>query len=879
MKDDFDMLKAYDAKAVEDKIYTTWEKSGYFNPDNLPGDRQGYFSIILPPPNVTGILHMGHAIMLAIQDAMIRFARMNGKKTLWLPGTDHASIATQSKVESIIMNESGKSRHDLGRKVFLDKVNKFAEDSHDTIVGQMKKIGASVDWSREAYTLDNERHEAVNEAFLRMYEDGLIYRGYRVINWDPKGGTTVSDDEVEYEEGTVVLYTFKYSREIPIAISTTRPETKVGDTAIAVHPDDERYQQFIGNEYEIDFAGAKLKIKIIADREVDPEFGTGALGVTPAHSIIDSEIASRHNLPIVQVINKEARMMMTAGALVEGKTTLEAREIIVDWLRTQKLLIDEDEIEHNLSVAQRSGGVIEPLPMDQWFIDVNKKFEFHQSKNNPIKGFDNGQQVTLKILMQHVVRDGQVKIMPERFDKTYFNWIDNLRDWNISRQLWFGHRMPVWYRGDEIYVGKNEPVGDGWEQDSDTLDTWFSSGLWTFSTLGWPNKNSDLKDYHPTNVLETGYDILFFWVARMILMSTYLLGEVPFKTVYLHGLVRDSQGRKMSKSLGNTIDPLKMIESYGADATRLSLLIGSTPGNDMKLSNEKVAGFRNFTNKLWNISRFVFMSVDRVRHIEIVPEPKSLTDKWILGRFSEVIEKVTNHHQKYELSAAGETLRDFTWNEFADWYIEIVKNQKGKDEILLFILENLLKLWHPFMPFVTEEVYKKFAQGSIMVSSWPVVGYKLDDQDRYSFNQMQEIISAIRAVRANYSIGFKTAIDIVIDGELDDSRINIIKNLVNIKNLEAQQNIERPKQSASVVLESMQIYIPLSGIIDINAERKRLEVELNDLKKYLMSLEAKLKNQEFIKNAPDLVVKKEKEKKDQIFERIQKLEQSLSHLL
>ena len=640
------------------------------------------FSIVLPPPNVTGTLHMGHAVMLAIEDIMVRFARMRGKKTLWLPGTDHAAIATSTKVEGIIFKEEGKTRHDLGREEFLRRVNQFAQDSHDTIVGQCRKMGASLDWSREAYTLDAARNHAVNTAFKKMYDDGLIYRGHRVVNWDPVGQTTISDIEIVYKEVEATLYTFKYSKDFPIAISSTRPETKVGDTAVAVHPSDERYAAFIGKTFEnIPFAGTTISITVVADAEVDPAFGTGALGVTPAHSLIDADIATRHKLPMKQVIGADGKMTDAAGSLLAHKTTVEARDAVVAWLNEQGLITSEEKTIQNLATAERSGGVIEPLPMLQWFIDVNKEFE------------RNGKKETLKTLMQDAVNSGKVTIMPDRFNKTYFQWVDNLRDWNISRQLWFGHRVPAWYRKGteetkwtdgtqamEVFVGSEAPEGEGWEQDPDTLDTWFSAGMWTFTTLGWPEQTSDLKTFHPTSVLETGYDILFFWVVRMILMTTYLLDEVPFKTVYLHGLVRDEKGRKMSKSLDNIINPLDMIAAYGADATRLSLVIGSTPGNDTKLSEEKIAGYRNFTNKLWNIARFVLVSLRGAEGDEAITreiaspallarKDMTLADKWILDRLGEVTQRVTQHLEHHEFSAAGELLRDFTWSDFADWYL------------------------------------------------------------------------------------------------------------------------------------------------------------------------------------------------------------------
>ena len=842
MKDDFLMPKTYDPRMVEDEVYALWENAGYFNPDNLPNvdEEAEHFSIVLPPPNVTGTLHMGHAMMIAIEDAMVRFARMQGKKTLWLPGTDHAAIATQSKVEKILKNEENLSRHDLGREAFLEKVRVFAQDSHDTIVNQVRKMGASVDWSREAYTLDDERNNAVNHAFKRMHEDGLIYKGYRVINWDPIGQTTVSDDEVVHKESTAKLYTFRYGEDCPIPIATTRPETKVGDTAIAVHPEG-KWKKYIGETFSVEFAGVKSSLLVIGDEEVDDAFGTGALGVTPAHSQTDYEMAQKNDLKMVQVINEDARMTDDAGDLVAGKTTLEAREIIIAWLQENTLLEKEEEISQNLSVAERTSGTIEPLPKEQWFIDVNKTFSFKNSERVPIEGIESDEEVTLKSLMQHVVESGQIEILPDRFKKTYFHWIDNLRDWNISRQIWFGHRVPVWYKDDEVRIGE-APSEEGWKQDDDTLDTWFSSGLWTFSTLGWPSDQAkDFQNFHPTSVLETGYDILFFWVARMILMSTYLVGEVPFKTVYLHGLVRDEKGRKMSKSLGNAMNPLDMIEEYGADATRLSLLIGATPGNDMKLSEEKVAGFRNFTNKLWNISRFVFASVQQVQIIENV-DADTLADRWILGRLSEVTKEVTDHCEKYEYSLAGEKLRDFTWNEFADWYIEIAKiqnqNQNGSsDSVLLYVLQSILKLWHPFMPFVTEEIYKQFNAGQLIIASWPESQMNLSASDKRHFELLQSIVSGIRNIRANYSIAPNKSVNtIFVHANALQNSEEVLRRLARIDTITWTDEIPVVKQASRFMVGRQQVIIPLEGLIDIDAEKERIHAKITEANTYKESL-------------------------------------------
>ncbi len=848
MQEAKELAKAYDPKDHEDQIYKEWIESGIFNPDTQPNVDSALppFSMVLPPPNVTGTLHMGHAVMLAIEDAMARFARLQGRKTLWLPGTDHASIATESKVEKMMIEKEGTTRHDLGREAFLKRVDQFAQESHDTIVGQMKKMGASVDWSREAFTLDAKRNEAVNEAFKRMFEDGLIYKGHRVVNWDPTGQTTVSDDEVEHKEVNAKLYTFTYSKDFPIAIATTRPETKVGDTAVAVHPEG-KWKEYIGQTFEIaDFAGKALTIKVVGDEHVEEAFGTGALGVTPAHSVTDDEIARTHTLPSITVIGRDGRMTKEAGPLVAGQTTLEARETIAGWLREQGLLEKEEDTVQNLSVAQRSGGAIEPLPMEQWFIDVNKPIASREGKS-------------LKQLMIDAVRGGSIEILPDRFEKTYFHWIDNLRDWNISRQIWYGHRVPVWTKDGEMKVAEASP-GEGWTQDLDTLDTWFSSGLWTFSTLGWPERTDDLKTYHPTSVLETGYDILFFWVARMILMSTYLLGEVPFKTVYLHGLVRDEQGRKMSKSLGNIINPLDMIEKYGADATRLSLLVGATPGNDMKLSEDKIAGFRNFTNKLWNISRFVFMTAGSVKSVQEMPEPVTLADKWILNELAVTMKKATAHYEAFEYSQLGELLREFTWNKFADWYVEVAKTQAGErtNAILLFVLERILLLWHPFMPFVTEALYKEFGNGSISTQRLASFEYSADEETLAKFTRLQDAVTFVRNTRARYTIAYTTPLTLVTSADVfGEEEKAVLALLAKVGAVEVGAEVNA-KEATQAVSGAVTFALPLSGIVDFDAEKARTEKELARLEKFITTQEAQLQNEGFVKNAKPEVIEERK---------------------
>lgn len=706
------LTKPFDAASVEASLYETWEKSGYFNPDNLPGDRKEAYTIVLPPPNVTGTLHTGHAIMLGIQDTLMRYKRMQGYKALWLPGTDHAAIATQSVVEKKIYKEEGKSRHDIGREEMLARINEFALESQKTILAQTRSMGASLDWSRLAFTLDDKRNLAVRTMFKKMYDDGLIYRGQRIVNWDPKGQTTISDDETVAEERKGTLYTFKYSKDFPIAISSTRPETKVGDVAVAVHPDDERYKEFVGKEYSMMFAGCPITIKVIADTAVEKDFGTGALGVTPAHSAVDWDIKERHGLPSRQVINEYAKMFGLENEELNGKKVTEAREYIVEWLRTEGLLTSEEEVTQNIPTAERTGGVIEPLPKLQWFVAVHKTFNHF------------GKETTLKNLMIQAVESKETSIIPDRFEKVYFHWIENLRDWCISRQIWYGHRIPVWYKGDEIHCGTEAPLGEGWVQDEDTLDTWFSSGIWTFSTLGWPEQTNDMKLYHPTSLVETGPDIIFFWVARMILFSTYALNEVPFKHVYLHGLVRDAQGRKMSKSLGNALDPRELSLKYGTDSLRMALLVGNGPGNDLKLSEDKIKAYKLFSNKIWNAARFVLdRTVDLASPAPLTAEDTVLYEAWRV-----VQADITTDLENYRLHLASEKIYDYFWKTFCDQIIETHKVRIAEDKdkasaqtLLMKLLREQLIVLHPFMPFISEELWKYVkndADDLLMVTHW-----------------------------------------------------------------------------------------------------------------------------------------------------------------
>ena len=721
-------LSGYNANEHEQAIYQKWLASDFFNPDTCikegvcDADAET-FSIVLPPPNVTGILHVGHSLMLTLEDIMVRYNRMRGKRTLWVPGTDHASIATESKVNKLLSKEKT-NKHKMGREAFLERVREFAQNSHDTIASQMKRMGASLDWSREYYTLDSKREHAVEHAFKKMYEDGLIYRGDRIVNWDPKGQTTISDDEIVRVEETTKFYYFRYG---PFTIGTARPETKFGDKYVVMHPDDERYADYAhGQEIEVEWINGPIVATIIKDEAANPEFGTGVMTITPWHSQIDFEIAERHNLDKEQIIDKYGKLMAPAMEF-EGMKISDAREKIVEKLAAKGLVekIEEGYV-HQLATAERTGGIIEPQIMHQWFLDVTKEFSIPHSE---IPGIASGQQVTLKSLMQYVVREGHIEILPERFSKTYFHWIDNLRDWCLSRQIWFGHRIPVWYKGDEIHVGKDAPDTSGdWKQDPDTLDTWFSAGLLSFSPLGWPD-GKDFTDYHPTSVLETGYDILFFWVAKMILMSTYLTGQIPFKTVYLHGLVRDEQGRKISKSLGNNINPVDMIDKYGADALRMAQTVAVGPGNDNNLGENKIKAYKKFSNKLWNIARFVMTSID----MQTPAKPQTLNpeDVQYMKDLKELTRTITDYMSKYRFYLAADDLYHYIWHTFADQILESIKTRLSEnpdDLSAKYTLHTLfvesLKLLHPFMPFITETIWQELPKSEyerelLLVTPWP----------------------------------------------------------------------------------------------------------------------------------------------------------------
>lgn len=856
-----EMDKVYNPALWEDQIYEKWEKSGYFNPDNLDlAENAPNYTIILPPPNITAKLHIGHSSVMAIEDLFIRYHRLRGYRTLWIPGTDHAAIATQNVVEKKILAEEQKTRHDLGREKFLEKVWEFLHETQATILKQTRKMGASIDWSRTAFTLDEERKRAVSKMFSDMYKEGIIYRGERVVNWCPRCKSTLSDDEIEYQEQKTSFYTFKYSANFPISISTTRPETKLGDTAVAVNPKDDRYKKYIGQELSANFCGQELKLKIISDINVDMNFGTGALGVTPAHSMIDSQMADKNNLETIKVIDEDGNIASGFGKF-SGQKAITARKMIVEELQAQGLIEKEEEIDNNLSACYRCGTAIEPLPSKQWFVSVDKKIP----------------RLGNKSLKERAILAGEkkeIEFIPERFTKRYLDWMNNLHDWCISRQIWFGHEIPVWYQGEEIYVGEEKPQGEGWKQDLDTLDTWFSSGMWTFSTLGWPDnfqngkKLNDLQKFHPTQMLETGYELITLWISRMIMMSIFALDEIPFEKVYLNGMVLDKNGKKMSKSKGNGIDPLDMIEKFGTDSLRLALLLGNTPGNDLRMSEEKIAGHRNFINKLWNISRFIISKIDDFSD-DFDPQKLSLADKWILNKLNNTIKKTTQDLSDYKFALSGEELREFTWNDLADWYLEAKKfeeDEVNKNKVLLFILKNILKLWHPFIPFITETIWQQLGEKQMLIiSSWPQaqeIDFKSEEK---SFALIQEIIIAIRNARSEHQIEPGQKLQALIlspkNKELLEQQSHLIQNLKTgidqIKIINDKSEITDEK-NIFITLADIEIY--LIGGVDEEKEKIRRAKEIANLEKMISSIENKLSNQEFVDKAPAELVAQEQEK-------------------
>ena len=910
-----ELPKAYEYKD-EERAYQQWESSGFFNPDNLPGERPEAFTIAMPPPNVTGSLHIGHAMFLTIEDLMTRYARMRGMRALWLPGVDHAAIATQNVIEKQIYAEEKKTRHEIGRTELMKRINEFVQGARHRIETQIRRMGSSCDWSRARYTLDPDLSMAVKTVFKMMYDNGLIYRGDRIVNWCPRCHSTLADDEVEYQEQKTPFYYFKYG---PVVIGTARPETKFLDKTIVVHPKDKRYKDIVGKELEIEWITGKVRANVIADPVADMEFGTGAMTITPAHSFEDFALAQKYKLPVVKIIDENGNLTEAASEFA-GRNAREARKEIVVILKKKGLVekIDENYV-HNLSLCYRCGTPIEPLPSLQWFIAVDKPFTI----THPALAKKIGKKsATLKELSLWAVRSGAISIIPDRFNKTYFHWMEHLHDWCISRQIWFGHQIPVWYcenrelgiMNQELVTQKhnskfaihnsenpcNQPIvsvenitkcphcNGAVTQDPDTLDTWFSSALWTFSTLGWPEKTKDLRTFHPTSVMETGYDILFFWVARMILMTTHAVGDIPFKTVYLHGLVRDREGKKMSKSAGNGIDPLDMIARFGTDPVRLSLVVGTTPGNDIRLYEEKIAGYRNFVNKLWNIGRFILTTSGNQKNKKTKkqgPKPNTLADEWILAELNSIIENTTKAMEEFRYSAAIENLYDFTWSKFADWYIEIAKFQRTQglaestDQILLHALQELLKLWHPFTPFITEELWshlnvilnlfqdpgKKQKNNSnlLLIQSWPATKKQKNKESKNQFERLQKLTTALRTFRAEHKVNPKEKLTgkIVVSKEFEHAisdHLGLIAYLTKI-HLTVDSKIAQP-------------VIQLNGIcVALTLPEKTLSKKPQDsvaVQQYITALKKRLSDPVFLSKAPPHIIEKEQKRLKEIEENL-----------
>lgn len=849
----------YNPQEVEAGRYQKWLDEDLFKPS---GDKKAKpYSIVIPPPNVTGKLHLGHAWDTTLQDMIIRQKRMQGFDTLWLPGMDHAGIATQAKVEEKL-REQGISRYDLGREKFVENVWDWKEEYADHIRQQWAKMGLSLDYSRERFTLDDGLSEAVRKVFVTLYEKDLIYRGEYIINWDPQARTALSDIEVIHKdiEGAFYHMTYPLSDVTgELEIATTRPETMLGDTAVAVHPDDERYQEYIGKTVTLPLVNKE--IPIIADEYVDREFGTGVVKITPAHDPNDFEVGNRHNLPRINVMNDDGTMNELAGKYAE-MDRFEARKLIVSDLKEMGRLVKVEKMNHNVGHSERTGVVVEPRLSTQWFV-----------KMAPLA----------KEAIENQATDDAVDFYPPRFNQTFLRWMDNVHDWVISRQLWWGHQIPAWYHKEtgEMYVGMQAPVdSENWVQDPDVLDTWFSSALWPFSTMGWPDTNSeDYKRYFPTNTLVTGYDIIFFWVSRMIFQSLEFTGERPFNNVLIHGLIRDEQGRKMSKSLGNGIDPMDVIDKYGADALRWFLSNGSAPGQDVRFSYEKMDAAWNFINKIWNASRFVLMNVEGMtaRDIQLEGE-KTVADRWILTRLNETVEKVTDLFDRFEFGEAGRQLYNFIWDDFCDWYIEMSKEVLyGEDEgskqmnksILVYTLDQILRLLHPIMPFVTEEIWSKLPHEgqSLVTAAYPVVHEEFNDAAAVKGMEfLIELIRAVRNIRSEVNTPLSKPVTLLIhttDKEIDEFLVankNYIERFCNPEELVISGEIEAPELAMSAVLTGAKIYLPLAGLINIDEELQRLEKELAKWNSEVKRVQGKLANERFVANAPEAVVAEEREK-------------------
>ena len=870
-----ELPKVYDPGTVEKRIYEMWQSHGCFkgviDPDKKP------FSIVMPPPNVTGQLHMGHALDSTLQDILTRYKRMQGYAALWLPGTDHAGIATQIKVEEELRVKEGLTRYDLGREKFLDRVWEWKNKYGNRIVEQQKVLGASCDWDRSAFTMDETRAKSVRETFCELYEKGLIYKGSRIINWCPKCRTALSDAEVEYKDMPGSFWHIRYPIEDSdeeFIIATTRPETMLGDSGVAVHPDDERYKHLVGKNAILPLVGRKLPI--VADEYVELGFGTGAVKMTPCHDPNDYEVGLRHNLEQILCIDEDAKIIN--GGKYNGMDRYEARKAIVADLEEQGYLVKVEPYNHNVGCCYRCGTVVEPLTSPQWFVKMKPLAE----------------------AAIEVVKDGRIKFVPERFTKTYMNWMENVHDWCISRQLWWGHRIPAWYCDDcgKITVSRTDPCecehchSKNIHQEEDVLDTWFSSALWPFSTMGWPDKTPELDYWYPTSVMVTGYDIIFFWVARMIFSGMEQMKKEPFHTVFIHGLVRDSQGRKMSKSLGNGIDPLEMAEKYGADALRFNLITGNSPGNDMRFYVEKCEAMRNFCNKIWNASRFVMMNLTvEDNHL---PEALETEDKWILSKLNRVVKEVCDNMDSFELGVAAGKIYDFIWDDYCDWYIELTKPRlNGDDEaakesaqrVLLYVLVEILKLLHPFMPFITEEIWQALPHegDALMMQSYPEYSEKLNfPEDEANFGMVMDAIKAVRARRSEMNVppSRKSHLIIVTDkAKAFTDGEKFICKLAYASGVEVRAELpESTDGMVSVITDNARMFMPMAELVDLEKERARMEKELANAKKQRDGQNAKLANENFVSRAPEKVVNAEREKKAKLEALIENLEESLKNL-
>lgn len=881
MTEEHNIPKVYDPASVEKKWYEFWEKNRYFHAEPEPGKKP--FSIVIPPPNITGKLHMGHALDNTLQDILIRWHRMMGDNTLWMPGYDHAGLATQIKVEEVLKKEEGKTRFDLGREEFVKRVWAWKEEYGDRIINQLKCLGISCDWERKRFTMDEGCSRAVRETFVRLFEKGLIYKGTRITNWCVNCHTALSDIEVEHEDTPGHLWYVRYpvvgEEDTYLTIATTRPETIPGDTAVAVNPEDERYAKLIGKTLRLPILNRE--IPVIADSYVDTKFGTGAVKITPSHDPNDYEMGLRHNLPEIVVIGKDGVMTEEAGPFA-GLERYECRKQIVARLKEEGYLVKIEEHSHAVGHCQRCHNIVEPLVSTQWFVKM---------------------QPLVKAAVD-CVTDGRTQFVPERFTKNYTGWMENIHDWCISRQIWWGHRIPVWYCDDcgEMSASRTDlekcpKCGSTHiHQDEDALDTWFSSALWPFSTMGWPDNTGLLKQFYPTSVLVTGYDIIFFWVARMLIMGMEFMKEIPFEKVFIHGLVRDSQGRKMSKSLGNGIDPLEVIEKYGADTLRFMLITGNTPGNDMRFYWERVEGTRNFANKIWNASRFALMNMEGYdKDAELAPY--TLADKWILSRLQDTVKDVTGLLERFELGEAGRAIYDFIWSEVCDWYIEIAKprlyNKEAAAErataqhVLATVLVSAMKLLHPYMPFITEEIYQCLPHEaeSIMISKWPVADESLVDHEaERGMNAIMDSIKAIRNMRAevNANPGKKIPAIMLVSEDLREvvaHNDSYIKLLGGIDNLELRPlNGEKPENAMAAVVTGIEVYLPLAGLIDVEKETQRLSKELAAMEKDLQRAGGKLNNAGFLAKAPEDVIAKERAKYEELSGKIEAVKKRMAYL-